>query len=52
MLQILPPFMIRPADVPESAHIQWEIELLGFETPKVFTNLVKFKLITVIVAYP
>lgn len=27
--------MIRPANVPEGAHVQWEIELLGFEMPKV-----------------
>lgn len=25
----------RPASVPEGAHVQWEIELLGFEMPKV-----------------
>lgn len=29
------PHIIRPANVPEGAHIQWEIELLGFEMPKV-----------------
>ena len=28
-------FFFRPANVPEGAHIQWEIELLGFEMPKV-----------------
>lgn len=27
--------MLRPADVPAGAHVQWEIELLGFEMPKV-----------------
>lgn len=25
----------RPPGVPEGAHVQWEIELLGFETPRV-----------------
>ncbi|XP_062095389.1 peptidyl-prolyl cis-trans isomerase PASTICCINO1 [Humulus lupulus] len=29
----------RPAYVPEGAHIQWEIELLGFETPKDWTGM-------------
>ncbi|KAF9591823.1 hypothetical protein IFM89_008473 [Coptis chinensis] len=29
----------RPASVPKGAHIQWEIELLGFETPKDWTGL-------------
>ncbi|XP_028235616.1 peptidyl-prolyl cis-trans isomerase PASTICCINO1-like isoform X2 [Glycine soja] len=29
----------RPVNVPEGAHIQWEIELLGFETPKDWTGL-------------
>ncbi|CAL2268228.1 unnamed protein product [Prunus armeniaca] len=29
----------RPANVPEGAHIQWEIELLGFEMPKDWTGL-------------
>jgi hypothetical protein len=29
----------RPANVPEGAHVQWEIELLGFEMPKV-TDLI------------
>ncbi|KAJ4704555.1 Peptidylprolyl isomerase [Melia azedarach] len=29
----------RPANVPEGAHIQWEIELLGFEIPKDWTGL-------------
>ncbi|CAJ1949252.1 unnamed protein product [Sphenostylis stenocarpa] len=29
----------RPSNVPEGAHIQWEIELLGFETPKDWTGL-------------
>eukprot|EP00256_Glycine_max_P010148 XP_003520950.2 peptidyl-prolyl cis-trans isomerase PASTICCINO1 isoform X1 [Glycine max] len=29
----------RPLNVPEGAHIQWEIELLGFETPKDWTGL-------------
>jgi hypothetical protein len=28
-------FFIRPSNVPEGAHIQWEIELLSFEMPKV-----------------
>ncbi|KAJ0088235.1 hypothetical protein Patl1_31761 [Pistacia atlantica] len=27
----------RPENVPEGAHIQWEIELLGFEMPKVIS---------------
>lgn len=31
----VPFFFIRPLNVPEGAHIQWEIELLAFETPKV-----------------
>nr|KYP37498.1 Peptidyl-prolyl isomerase PASTICCINO1 [Cajanus cajan] len=29
----------RPLNVPEGANIQWEIELLGFETPKDWTGL-------------
>ncbi|PON41328.1 Peptidyl-prolyl cis-trans isomerase PASTICCINO [Trema orientale] len=29
----------RPANVPEGAHIQWEIELLGFEMPKDWTGM-------------
>ncbi|KAF8396822.1 hypothetical protein HHK36_018455 [Tetracentron sinense] len=29
----------RPANVPEGAHIQWEIELLGFEMPKDWAGL-------------
>ncbi|KAG0466466.1 hypothetical protein HPP92_018046 [Vanilla planifolia] len=29
----------RPSNVPEGAHVQWEIELLGFETPKDWTGL-------------
>ncbi|KAK1563594.1 hypothetical protein Q3G72_029727 [Acer saccharum] len=29
----------RPANVPEGAHIQWEIELLGFEMPREWTGL-------------
>ncbi|KAJ0027515.1 hypothetical protein Pint_35291 [Pistacia integerrima] len=29
----------RPENVPEGAHIQWEIELLGFEMPKDWTGL-------------
>ncbi|OVA17744.1 Peptidyl-prolyl cis-trans isomerase [Macleaya cordata] len=29
----------RPATVPEGAHVQWEIELLGFEMPKDWTGL-------------
>lgn len=37
---ILPPFITRPVNVPEGAHIQWEIELLGFETPKVLLRIV------------
>ena len=28
-------FLDRPPGVPEGAHVQWEIELLGFETPRV-----------------
>lgn len=33
--------MNRPSNVPEGAHVQWEIELLGFEMPKVM-KLLKF----------
>lgn len=29
----------RPANVPEGAYVQWEIELLGFEMPKDWTGL-------------
>lgn len=29
----------RPANVPEGAHVEWEIELLGFEMPKDWTGL-------------
>ncbi|QCE05386.1 F-binding protein 4/5 [Vigna unguiculata] len=29
----------RPSNVPEGAHIQWEIELLSFETPRDWTGL-------------
>jgi hypothetical protein len=29
----------RPANVPEGATVQWEIELLGFEMPKDWTGL-------------
>ncbi|XP_074589894.1 peptidyl-prolyl cis-trans isomerase PASTICCINO1-like isoform X2 [Curcuma longa] len=29
----------RPSNVPEGAHVQWEIELLGFEMPKDWTGL-------------
>ncbi|KAE8696546.1 Peptidyl-prolyl cis-trans isomerase PASTICCINO1 [Hibiscus syriacus] len=29
----------RPANVPEGAHVAWEIELLGFEMPKDWTGL-------------
>ncbi|KAJ6755833.1 PEPTIDYL-PROLYL CIS-TRANS ISOMERASE PASTICCINO1 [Salix purpurea] len=29
----------RPPNVPEGAHIEWEIELLGFEMPKDWTGL-------------
>ncbi|KAF2316296.1 hypothetical protein GH714_041637 [Hevea brasiliensis] len=29
----------RPVNVPEGAHIQWEIELLGFEMPKDWTGM-------------
>ncbi|KAK8946302.1 Peptidyl-prolyl cis-trans isomerase PASTICCINO1 [Platanthera guangdongensis] len=29
----------RPANVPEGAYVQWEIELVGFETPKDWTGL-------------
>ncbi|XP_020112955.1 peptidyl-prolyl cis-trans isomerase PASTICCINO1 isoform X1 [Ananas comosus] len=32
-------FPSRPASVPEGAHVQWEIELLGFEMPKDWTGL-------------
>ena len=28
-------FLDRPPGVPEGAHVQWEIELLSFETPRV-----------------
>lgn len=30
---------IRPANVPEGAHVQWEIELLGFEMQKDWTGM-------------
>ncbi|XP_039136399.1 peptidyl-prolyl cis-trans isomerase PASTICCINO1 [Dioscorea cayenensis subsp. rotundata] len=30
---------LRPPNVPEGAHVQWEIELLGFEMPKDWTGL-------------
>ncbi|GLT75878.1 hypothetical protein SLA2020_475720 [Shorea laevis] len=29
----------RPTNVPEGAHVQWEIELLGFEMPKDWTGM-------------
>ncbi|KAJ1411238.1 Tetratricopeptide-like helical domain superfamily [Sesbania bispinosa] len=29
----------RPSNVPEGAHVQWEIELLGFEMPKDWTGM-------------
>uniref|UniRef100_A0A7N0VHY8 peptidylprolyl isomerase n=1 Tax=Kalanchoe fedtschenkoi TaxID=63787 RepID=A0A7N0VHY8_KALFE len=29
----------RPPNVPEGSHVNWEIELLGFETPKDWTGL-------------
>lgn len=29
----------RPSSVPEGAHIQWEVELLGFEMPRDWTGL-------------
>ncbi|KAF6995082.1 hypothetical protein CFC21_011650, partial [Triticum aestivum] len=29
----------RPVNVPEGAHVRWEIELLGFEVPKDWTGL-------------
>lgn len=41
IIDILPSFMTRPSNVPEGAHIQWEIELLSFETPKVFFQIVQ-----------
>jgi len=41
IVDILPSFMIRPSNVPEGAHIQWEIELLSFETPRVFFPIVQ-----------
>lgn len=34
-VMIFSPNMVRPANVPEGAHVEWEIELLGFEMPKV-----------------
>lgn len=34
------PHIVRPANVPEGAHIQWEIELLGFEMPKVISKVI------------
>jgi hypothetical protein len=37
----------RPANVPEGAHVQWEIELLGFEMPKV-TDLFHFQMIAMV----
>uniref|UniRef100_A0A2P2M4G7 peptidylprolyl isomerase n=1 Tax=Rhizophora mucronata TaxID=61149 RepID=A0A2P2M4G7_RHIMU len=30
---------LRPPSVPEGAHVQWEIELLGFEMPRDWTGL-------------
>ena len=34
--------MIRSANVLEGAHVQWEIELLGFEIPKVIYKISSF----------
>ena len=34
--------MIRSANVLEGAHVQWEIELLGFEIPKVIYKITSF----------
>lgn len=34
------PHIARPANVPEGAHIQWEIELLGFEMPRVISKVI------------
>lgn len=31
-------YVLRPDDVPAGAHVQWEIELLGFEMPQVQIN--------------
>ena len=36
------PYMIRSANVLEGAHVQWEIELLGFEIPKVIYKISSF----------
>ena len=33
------PYMIRSANVLEGAHVQWEIELLSFEMPKVIYKI-------------
>ena len=33
------PYTIRPANVPEGAPVQWEIELLSFEMPKVIYKI-------------
>ena len=45
-------FKIRPVTVTEGAHVQWEVELLGFEMPKViilpFLNNIPFR-VTVII---
>lgn len=35
-------FLGRPPGVPEGAHVQWEIELLGFETPRVSWSSVDY----------
>ena len=34
--------MIRSANVLEGAHVQWEIELCGFEIPKVIYKISSF----------
>ena len=36
------PYMIRSANVLGGAHVQWEIELLGFEIPKVIYKITSF----------
>lgn len=33
-------WFFRPPSVPEGAYVQWEIELLGFETPKVINDII------------
>lgn len=39
--------MTRPANVPEGAHVQWEIELIGFEMSKVFFHPCKIVIFSV-----